>query len=69
MSAIQIIGIDLGKSTFHLVGHDHLGQEIYRHKFSRGKLIQFLSTHKPATIAMEACCGAHWLARRCQQSV
>ena len=67
MSAIKIIGIDLGKSTFHLVGHDHSGQEIYRHKFSRDKLIQFLSTHEPATIAMEACCGAHWLARRCQQ--
>lgn len=67
MSAIKIIGIDLGKSTFHLVGHDHSGQEIYRHKFSRVKLIQFLSTHEPATIAMEACCGAHWLARRSQQ--
>lgn len=43
MSAIKTIGMDLGKSTFHLVGHDHSGQELYRHKFSRAKLIQFIS--------------------------
>lgn len=67
MSAIKTIGIDLGKSTFHLVGHDHSGQELYRHKFSRAKLIQFVSTHEPVTIAMEACGGANWLARRCQE--
>lgn len=59
MSAIKTIGIDLGKSTFHLVGHDHSGQELYRHKFSRAKLIQFISVHEPVTIAMEACCGAN----------
>ena len=41
MSAIKIIGIDLGKSTFHLVGHDHSGQEIYRHKFSRANSFNF----------------------------
>ena len=66
MSAIKTIGIDLGKSTFHLVGHDHSGRELYRHKFSRIKLLQFISAHEPVTITMEACCGAHWLARRCQ---
>ena len=67
MSTIKTIGIDLGKSTFHLVGHDYSGRELYRHKFTRAKLIQFISVHEPATIAMEACCGAHWLARRCQE--
>ncbi|HCM1331477.1 TPA: IS110 family transposase [Vibrio parahaemolyticus] len=67
MSTIKVIGIDLGKSTFHLVGHDYSGRQLYRHKFSRSKLIQFISAHEPVTIAMEACCGAHWLARKCQE--
>ncbi|HFD3588736.1 IS110 family transposase [Vibrio parahaemolyticus] len=67
MSAIKIIGIDLGKSTFHVVGHDYTGQQLYRHKFSRSKLLQFISVHEPVLIAMEACCGAHWLARKCQE--
>ncbi len=67
MSAIKVIGIDLGKSIFHLVGHDYSGRELYRHKFSRSKLIQFISVHEPTLIAMEACCGAHWLARKCQE--
>lgn len=52
MSAIKTIGIDLSKSKFHLVGHEHSGQELYRHKFSRAKLLQFISAHEPVTIAM-----------------
>lgn len=67
MSVIKVIGIDLGKSVFHLIGHDHSGREIYRHKLSRVKLVQFISQQETTTIAMEACCGAHWLARRCQE--
>lgn len=67
MSVVKIIGIDLGKSRFHLIGHDYSGREQYRHKLSRSKMIQFISTHEPVTIAMEACCGAHWLARKCQE--
>lgn len=67
MSTVKVIGIDLGKSTFHVVGHDHSGHQLYKHTFSRANLIQFISVHPPVTIAMEACCGAHWLARRCQE--
>jgi len=67
MSTINILGIDIGKSTFHLVGHDLSGQEVYRKKFSRPKLIQFLANAERTTIAMEACGGSHWLARKCQE--
>ncbi|GAL13848.1 mobile element protein [Vibrio astriarenae] len=62
MSVIKVIGIDLGKSVFHLIGHDHSGREIYRLKLSRVKLVQFISKQETTTIAMKACCGAHWLA-------
>ena len=52
MSAIKIIGIDLGKSTFHVVGHDYTGQQRYRHKFSRSKSLQFISVHEPVLMAL-----------------
>ncbi len=67
MSTIKTIGIDLGKSTFHVVGHDYSGRQRYRYKFSRAKLLQFVSVDEPVVITMEACCGAHWLERRCQE--
>jgi transposase len=67
MSTIKILGIDIGKFTFHLVGHDLSGREVYRKKVSRPKLIQVLSTLEMTTIAMEACSGSHWLARKCQE--
>jgi len=66
MTAIRVIGIDLGKNTFHLIGHDYSGREVMRKKLNRQKLLQLLSVHEPVVIAMEACGGAHWLARKCK---
>ena len=66
MSLIKVLGIDLGKSTFHVVEHDHAGREVSRSKFNRAKLLQYLSNHPKVLIAMESCGGSHWLARRCQ---
>ena len=66
MSLIKVLGIDLGKSTFHVIGHDQSGREQLRRKFNRIKLLQFLSTHPEVIVAMESCGCSHWLARRCQ---
>ena len=30
--SIQVIGIDLGKSNFHLVAHDRKGNSLFRKK-------------------------------------
>ncbi|MCW8886503.1 MAG: hypothetical protein OQK12_14830 [Motiliproteus sp.] len=35
MSTIKVLGIDLGKSSFHIVGRDQTGHTILRKKFSR----------------------------------
>jgi hypothetical protein len=36
-SAIAVIGIDIGKNSFHLVGHDKRGAIMLRQKWSRGR--------------------------------
>ena len=66
MSTSKVIGIDLGKSSFHLIGHDYAGREQFRKRFNRAKLIHFLTQTPPSIIAMESCGGSHWLARKCQ---
>jgi hypothetical protein len=37
-SAIAVIGIDIGKNSFHLVGHDRRGAIVLRQKWSRGQV-------------------------------
>ena len=63
---IQVLGIDLGKRQFHVVGHDKHGNELLKEKFTRPKLLKFLQLHPSTTVVFEACCGAHWLGRKCQ---
>lgn len=67
MSTIKVLGIDLGKSVFHLIGRDSNERCIYRKKLSRQKLLEFIANLAPCIIAFEACGGAHWLGRHCQQ--
>jgi transposase len=60
---IHTIGIDLGKTTFHLVGLNEGGEVVVRKKFSRRQLLHFTSNLRVALIGMEACGGAHFLSR------
>ncbi len=64
MENIALIGIDLGKNSFHIHCQDHRGKAVYRKKFTRPKLIEFLATCPATTIAMEACGGSHFMARK-----
>ena len=36
-SAITAVGIDIGKNSFHIVGHDRRGVMVLRQKWSRGQ--------------------------------
>lgn len=60
---ISTIGIDLSKTTFHLIGLSPRGQIVLRKKLSRKQLLTFTATRTPLLIGMEACAGAHYLAR------
>jgi transposase len=64
MKTVTLIGIDFGKHSFHLHGQDRCGREVFRKKMSRKHMVEFLATFQPCTVAMEACAGAHWLARK-----
>ena len=64
--AIAVIGIDIGKNSFHLVGQDRRGAIVLRQKWSRGQVEARLANLPPCLIGMEACVGAHHLSRKLQ---
>src|SRR6266568_974792 len=60
---IHTIGIDLGKTVFHLVGLNLRGEVVVRKKCSRNQVLRFTSNLRECLIGMEACGGAHFLGR------
>ena len=60
---IRTIGIDLGKTVFHLVGVNARGEVVVRKKCSRTQLLRFTSNLPACLIGMEACGGSHFLGR------
>jgi len=64
MDSVTLVGIDLGKHSFHLHGQDRKGQAVFRKKFNRKPLIEFFAKFHPCTAVMEACADAHYLARK-----
>jgi transposase len=60
---LHTIGIDLGKTVFHLVGLNLRGEVVVRKKFSRTQLLRFTANIHVELIGMEACGGAHFLGR------
>src|SRR3974377_1415597 len=62
--AIAVIGIDIGKNSFHVVGHDRRGAIVLRQKWSRGQVEARLANLPACLIGMEACVGAHHLSRK-----
>jgi hypothetical protein len=64
--AIAVIGIDISKNSFHLIGQDKRGAIVLRQKWSRGQVEARLANPQPCLIGMEACVGAHHLSRKLQ---
>lgn len=63
-TALVLLGIDIGKKSFHLIGHSANGHQVLRKQFNRSRLLQFAAQLAPCIIAMESCGGSHWLARK-----
>lgn len=64
MDSVTLIGIDLGKHSFHVHGQDRHGKALLRKKFGRSQLMEFFAKAPPCTVVMEACAGAHHMARQ-----
>ena len=64
MEEVGIIGIDLAKRSFQVHGARPDGSVAYRRKLSRGKLLGFIASQPPCTVAMEACGSAHYWGRQ-----
>src|SRR6516225_12344759 len=60
---IYTIGIDLGKTLFHLVGVDSSGTVMVRKRCSRAQLLKYTANIRVHRIGMEACSGSHFLGR------
>ena len=60
---LSVLGIDIAKHVFHLVGMDAHGTIVVRKRLYRAQVMAFIMQLPPTRIGMEACGGAHYWAR------
>src|SRR5258708_1021278 len=60
---IHSVGIDLGKTTFHLVALGTAGKVLARKNFTQKQLLAYTVKMQTSLIGLEACSGAHFLGR------
>lgn len=61
---IVMIGIDLDKNSCSLAALDESGAVVLRRRMRPGGIADFVAKYTGCTVAMEACCGAHYLGRQ-----
>ena len=59
---LTVVGIDIGKDVFHLVGFDTNGKIAFRRKIRRLALEETFKTLPSCIVGMEACLSAHFVA-------
>jgi transposase len=63
--AITVVGIEIGKNSFHVVDLDKATPIMLRQKWSRGGQVEArFANLPPRLVGMEARVGAHHLSRR-----
>lgn len=60
---VHVCGINIGKTVFHLVGLSKEGHVVVKKRFSRKQLLTYTVNLPACLIGIEACAGAHFLAR------
>lgn len=63
---ITTIGLDLAKTVFQVHGADGRGKAVLRKQVRRADMLTFFANLTPCVVAMEACGGAHYWARKLQ---
>jgi transposase len=60
---LSVVGIDIGKDTFHLVGFDRSGHVVLRRQIKRLALTATFEKLPRCVVGMEACLSAHFVSR------
>ena len=60
-TAIAVVGIDIGKNSFHVVGLDDRGAIVLRQKWSRDQAEVRFANMPPCLIGMETCASENAL--------
>ena len=60
---LVVVGLDIGKDTFHLVGFDGTGQVALRKQVKRLSLKATFEKLPRCVVGMEACMSAHFVSR------
>src|SRR4051794_41598281 len=63
MGQASTIGLDIAKRVFQAHGADATGRVVFRKRLMRAKVLEFFAGQPPCLVALEACGGAHYLAR------
>ena len=63
LTDVMVIGVDIGKDVFHLVGFDSGGRRVLRLKIKRLSLTQVFGKMPRCVVGMEACLSAHFVSR------
>jgi transposase len=66
-TAPGLIGIDIGKEVFHIVGLSADGKIAFRRKIKRLALIETFKRLPASIVGMEACLSAHFVSRALRQ--
>jgi transposase len=67
MNEITILGIDLAKNTFQLIGVDKHHKVVMKRRCQREKLVEIVTSLPPCTILMESCGTSNYWGRRFQK--
>ena len=67
MEHATIIGIDLATRSFQLHGARPDGSLAFRKKLSRDRVLEFVASHPPCIVAMEACASSHHWGREIEK--
>lgn len=64
MSDLNILGIDIAKNVFQLHGIDKKGVVMLKERLNRKKFVEYMVNLPACTVAIEACGGANYWARK-----
>src|SRR5215472_9251256 len=62
-TSLVVVGVDIGKEVFHLVGLSVDGKIAFRRKIRRLGLKEAFEQLSPCIVGMEACLSAHFVSR------